>query len=125
MSFAKKFGNKYGKKLLNKRISASKRITNVENFLPNSATRLNESKYGKVLKKEAGKQLSDKIIFAAVDLSGSKIADKITSLKILDKKEPQEETESEEQEIIIPPHQRQKIINDLKFFKYNHGISKS
>ena len=44
MSFAKKFGSKYGKKFLNKGISASKRITNV-------ASKLNQSKYGKILKK--------------------------------------------------------------------------
>ena len=50
--------------------------------------RFNQSKYGQVLKKEgsnigklAGKQLSDKIILAAVDLARSKISDKITSLK--------------------------------------------
>ena len=61
----------------------------------------------------AGKQLSDKIIPSAVDLAGSKIADKITSLKMSENEQPQEEIE-EEQEIIIPPYQRQKIIDDLK-----------
>ena len=45
--------------------------------------------------KLTGKQLSDKIIPAAVDLAGSKIADKITSLKILGDQEPQEEIEEE------------------------------
>ena len=78
MSFAKKFGSKYGKKIINEGISASKRIkTSVE--------KRNQSKYGKVLKKEAGKQLSDKIIPAAVDVAGSKIAGKITSLKVSEK----------------------------------------
>ena len=47
-SFAKKIGGKYGKKFLNKGILASKRIKNV-------ATKLNQSKYRKILKKEAGK----------------------------------------------------------------------
>ena len=42
------------------------------------------------------------------------MADKITSLKVLDNQEPQEEIE--EEETIIPPHQRQKIINDLRWF---------
>ena len=109
MSFAKSFG----KKVLNKGISATKRIKTV-------AKNFNDSKYGKMLKKEgtkvdklAGKQLSDKIIPAAVDLAGSKIADKITSLKVSDNQEPKEEIE---EEIIIPPHQRQKIINDLRLF---------
>ena len=62
----------------------------------------------------AGKQLSDKIIPVAIDLAGSKIADKITSLKMSDQ-EPQEEIQ-EEQEIIIPPEQRKKVIDDLRLF---------
>ena len=45
MSLAKKFGSRYGQKFLNKGISASKRIKNV-------ATKLNQSKYGEVLKKK-------------------------------------------------------------------------
>ena len=78
MSFAKKVRTKYGKKLVSKEISASRRIKT-------AAKKFNESKYGKILKKEglkvgklAGKQVSEKIIPAAVDLAGSKIADKIT-----------------------------------------------
>ena len=93
MSFAKNFGTKYGKKFLNKGISASKRIKH-------SATKLNQSKYGKMLKIEglkvgtlAGKQLSDKIIPAAVDLVRSKIADKITLLKVSENQESQEKIE--------------------------------
>ena len=46
MSFAKKCESKYRKKFLNKGISASKRIKNV-------ATKLNQSKYGKILKKRS------------------------------------------------------------------------
>ena len=46
MSFAKKIGSKYSKKFLNKGISAPKRIKNV-------ASRLNQSKYGKILKKKS------------------------------------------------------------------------
>ena len=61
----------------------------------------------------AGKQLSEKIIPAAVDVAGSKIADKITSLKVSDQEPYGIE---EEQEIITPPHQRQKIIDDLRLF---------
>ena len=44
MSFAKKFGSKYGKKFLNIGISASKRINT-------AAAKFNQSKYGKMLKK--------------------------------------------------------------------------
>ena len=49
---------------------------------------------------------------ATGDLIGSKIADKITSLKI--KEIPQEMIE--EEEIIIPPGQRQQILDDLRLF---------
>ena len=80
-SFAKKFGSKYGKKFINNGINASKK-------LKTAAKKFNESKYGKTLKKVglkigklAGKQLLEKIIPAATDLVGSKIADKNTSLK--------------------------------------------
>ena len=45
LSFAKTFGSKYGKKFLNKGISASKR-------LKTAAKKFNESKYGKTLKKK-------------------------------------------------------------------------
>ena len=45
MSFAKDFGSKYGKKFLNKGISASKRIKN-------TASKFNQSKYGNILKKQ-------------------------------------------------------------------------
>ena len=84
----KKFGkkllnvyDKYGRKIVKKCVTAG-------NFSKNSAKKFNQSKYGQTLKKEgskfgklAGKQLSEKIIPAAVDLAGSRIADKITSLK--------------------------------------------
>ena len=60
----------------------------------------------------AGTQISEKIIPAAVDLSGSKIEDKIASLK---SEEPQEKLQ-EELEIITPPNKRQQIIDDLRLF---------
>ena len=60
MTFAKKFGSKYSKKFINKGINVSKRIKT-------AATKFNQSKYGKILKKEgseigklACKQLSEK-----------------------------------------------------------------
>ena len=52
-------------------------------------------KEGRKVSKLAGKQLSDKIIPSEIDVAGSKIADKIASLKMNDK----EDTE----DIIIPP----------------------
>ena len=109
MSFAKNFGSKYSKKYLNKGISASKRIKD-------TTSKFNQSKYGKMLKKKqgsefrkiAGKKIVQKSAEATGDLIGSKIADKITSLKVKDK--PQEIIE-EEQEIIIPP---EKNTTDFK-----------
>ena len=59
-----------------------------------------------------GKQLSGKIIPATVNVAGSKIVEKIALLK---GEEPDEKME-EPEEIIIPPHQRQKVINDLRLF---------
>ena len=102
MSFAKNFGSKYGKKILNKGISASKRIKD-------TASKFNQSKHGKMLKKQgsefvkiAGKKIVQKSAEAIGDLIGSKIADKITSLKV---KEKSQEITDEEQEIIF--HQTQ------------------
>ena len=63
----------------------------------------------------AGKKIIQKFAEATGDLVRSKIADKITSLKVSDKEKAQEIIE-EEQEIIIPLHRRQKIINDLRLF---------
>ena len=48
MSLAKNFRSKYGKKFLNKGISASKRIKDTENFIKNSASKFNQSKYAKM-----------------------------------------------------------------------------
>ena len=47
---------------------------------------------------------------SAVDVAGSKIADKITSLEVKDE-------EPKEQQIIIPREKRQQIINDLRLFQ--------
>ena len=58
LSFAKKFGTKYGKKFVNKGISAAKR--------------LNKSKHGKLLKKASGKQILKKAAPAVSDLIGTK-----------------------------------------------------
>ena len=100
------------KKIVNKEISASKKIKTI-------TKKFNESKYGKGFKKEglkigkkSGQQVSDKIIPAAADLTGLKIADKIMSLKISDK-EPKEEIQ-EKQETIILPEKRQQTIDDVE-----------
>ena len=91
MSFAENLGSKYGKKFMNKGISA--------------AFKFNQSKYGNMLKKHGsefgkirGKKILAKSADATGDLIGSKITDKITSFK----SKPQEKIE-EQEEIIIPP----------------------
>ena len=106
MSFAKKgfknFGSKYGKMLKSKDL-----------------TKVLKSE-GKKIGKLAGKQLSDKIMLL-FDVAGSKIADKITSLKSKDlaedlkvKDDKTPEIEEDSTEIIIPPEKRQQILNDLR-----------
>ena len=71
--FAKKLGTRYGKKVINKGITAAKIF--------------DKSKYGKALKKEglkfaktSGKQILEKAAPAVGDLIGNKIADKISAL---------------------------------------------
>ena len=85
MSFVKNFGSKYGKKFLNKGISASK-------IIKDTASKFNQSKYDKILKNQgsefrkiAGKKIITKSAEPTGDLIGSKTADKITPLKVKDK----------------------------------------
>ena len=107
LSFAKRFGNKYSKKIVNKGITA--------------ATRFNKSKHGKALKKglkfakTSGKQILKRTAEFTVNLIGNKIAYEISSLN----NKPQEQPEEiqEQQKIIIPPERRQKII-DYYCFKH-------
>ena len=127
LSFARNFGDKYGKKLMNTVIKTG------TNF---------NSKYGKTLKDTAiktgedftsiaGKKIVHKSAEATGDLIGNTIADKITSMsrsKELDsalgpaviprsKKGKDETNKMEEtQEIYIPPEKRKQIIKDLKLF---------
>ena len=89
MSFARKCGDKYGKKLMD-----------------------TAAKGGIDAVKTASKRVVQKIAEATGDLIGNKIADKITSLG----KTKSKEKEDERQEIYIPPQKRQQIIDDLKLF---------
>ena len=95
LSLARKFGDKYGKKLMN------------------TATKVGTSKYGKKIidttqkqrsefAKTAGKRIVQKSAEATGDLIGNKITDKITSLG----KSKNKEKETNEEEIIIPPEKR-------------------
>ena len=87
MPFARKSGEKYGKKLMD------------------TAT-----KTGIGATKTASKRVVQKTAEATGDLIGNKIADKITSIG-----KPKEK-EKETEEIYIPPEKRQQIIDDLRLF---------
>ena len=89
LSFAKKFGEKYGRKLID------------------TAT-----KTGIAAAKTVSKRVVQKTTEATEDLIGNKIFDKITSLGGKKKIEK----EYERQEIYIPPEKRQQIIDDLRLF---------
>ena len=89
LSFARKFGDKYGKKLMD------------------IAT-----KTGKDAAKTASERFSQKTAEATGDLIGYKIADKITSVG----KSKEEEKTKKVEEIYIPAEKRQQIIDDLKLF---------
>ena len=88
-SFAKKFGDKYAKKLID---------TATRTWIDETET--------------ASKRVVQKTAETTEDLIGNKIADKITSLG----KTKSKEKEKEEQEIYIPPEKRQQIIDDLRLF---------
>ena len=86
LSFARKFEDKYGKKLID------------------TAT-----KTGIDAAKTASKRVVQKTAEAAGDLIGNKIAHNITSIGKSQEKEKPEE-------IYIPPEKRQQITDDLKLF---------
>ena len=89
LSFARKFGNKYGKKLMD------------------TAT-----KTGIDAAKTASKRLLQNTAEGTDDLIGNKIADKITLIG-----KPKEKGKTKEiEEICIPPEKRQQIIDDLRLF---------
>ena len=90
LSFARKFGNNYGKKLMD------------------SAT-----KTGMDAAKTASKRAVQKTAEVTGDQIGNKIAGKITSLGKTKSKEKEEE---ERQEIYIPPEKGQETIDDLRLF---------
>ena len=89
LSFARTFGDKYGKKLMD-----------------------TETKTGIDAAKTASKRVVRKTAEATRDLIGNKITDKIISLG----KAKSKEEEDERQEIYIPPEKRQQIIDDLRLF---------
>ena len=113
MSFARNFGNKNGKKLMNTAIKTG------TNFNSKYGKKLTDTaiKTGKDFATIAGKKIIHKSAEATRDLIGNKIADKITSAS---KKSQNEEIQSTEvnneipKERYISPKERQKIIGELK-----------
>ena len=89
LSFARKFGNKYGKKLMD----------------TPTKTRIDAAK-------TASKRVVQKTAEATEDLIGNKIADKITSIG----KPKEKEKPKGRKKIYIPPEKRQQIIDDLGLF---------
>ena len=90
LSFAKNFGNKYGKKLMN---TAIKTGTNVNSKYGKKLTDT-AIKTGKDFATIAGKKIVHKSAEATGDLIGNKIADKITAKS--SKKSQNEEIQSNE-----------------------------
>ena len=89
LSFARKFGDKYGKKVMD------------------TAT-----KTGMDAARIASKKVVRRTAEATGDLIANKRADKITSLG----KTKSKEKENEEQGIYMPPEKKQQIIDDLRLF---------
>ena len=92
LSCKKRFGDKYGKKLMD------------------TAT-----KTGIDAAKTASKRVVQKTAEATGDLIGNKIADKITSVGKTKIKEIENKT-NKRQEIYIPPEKRQQIVDELRLF---------
>ena len=102
LSFARKFGDKYGKKLMNTetKVGTSQYIKIII---------YTTKKQGSEFAKTTGKKIVQKSSEARGDLVGNKIVDKITSLGKSKNKEKENET-NEEEEIIIPPEKRQRLF---------------
>ena len=92
MLFARKFGNKYGKKIMDIAIKTE------------------------IDAKNASKRVVQKIIEATEDLMGHNIGDRITSVPKKKSKEKEDET-NKRQEIYIPPKRKQQIRDDLRCFR--------
>ena len=91
LSFARRFGDKYGKKLM---YAATKTGIDAANT--------------------ASKRNVQKTADATGDLIGNKIADKVTSVG--KKKEKEKENTNKPEEIYIPPEKRQQIKNYYYYF---------
>ena len=109
LSFAKKFGDKHGKKLMD--TVTKTRINTARKFGDKYGKKLMDTatKIGIDAAETASKRVIQKTAEATGDLIGNKIADKITSLVKSKNKQKEDKTNGVE-EIYIPPEKRQQII---------------
>ena len=89
----KKYGKKYGNKLLDNNLSP-----------------------GKDFAKIAGEKVLTKSVEATGDMIVNKIADRITKSTRNKAQKEDDKIMEETQEILIPPEKREQIIRDLKLF---------
>ena len=89
----KKYGKKYGNKLLDNSISAGKDFAII-----------------------AGKKVLTKSAEATGDMNGNKIADRITKSARNKAQKEDDRIMEQTQELIIPLEKREQIIRDLKLF---------
>ena len=113
LSFARNFGNKYGKKLMNTAIKTG------ANFNSKYGKKLTDTaiKTGKDFATTAGKKIVHKSAEATGDLIGNKIADKITIASKISQNEEIQSIEVNNEisnERYIPPKKRQQIIDELR-----------
>ena len=115
MSFARKFEDKYGKKLVNTETKTG--INAAKKFGDKYGKNLKdtEEKTGLDAAKIASKRVVQKTTEARGDLIGNKIADKINLTRKSKTKEKENE-KNEVEEIYISPEKRQQIIDDLRLF---------
>ena len=95
LSFARKLGNKYGKKLMDTAISTNNMYGRKIMDTP--------KKEGNNLSKIAGKKIARKSAEATGGFIGNNIADKITSSG---NKQPKSDEDKEQEELIIPSEKK-------------------
>ena len=108
MSFAKNVGNKYGRKIFDKSIDVSNKYG--RKILDKSMDA------SKDFPKIAGKKLLHKSAEATGEMTGNKVADRITKSSRNKAQKENDRIMEETQEIYIPPEKREQIIRDLKLF---------
>ena len=111
-SFARNIGNKYGRKIFDKKLDVGKSMKKKygKKILDNSLSA------GKDFTKIAGKKVLTKSAEATGDLIGNKITNRITKSTRNKAQKEDDRIMEETQEIIIPPEKREQIIKDLKLF---------